>query len=216
MSPDQDRRAAILTMIGEAGDQGDDGMAGVGNVLLNRAQLGTAGGYADTPGAVGLQQGQFEAWHRKGRGLLAMSPQDPAYQRAAAIFDGLTSGQIGDNTKGATNFYAPAAQAALGRPAPAWGASNVTAQIGGHVFSAPKGAVMRQQQADNGVDVDALAAQWGASPKSGQGGASEASGATPAAASPGNAAAGTFRTLASMWTGWPPCGAAPSLPTTMP
>ncbi|GEM_PF-4603855 len=82
------------------------------------------------PSQVVLEPNQFEPWDNAetARGLMAIRPDDPLYQEVAA--------QIAcdqDPTGGASHFYAPKAQAALGRPKPAWDDGTGRA-IGNHLF----------------------------------------------------------------------------------
>jgi Cell Wall Hydrolase len=138
----QDRDAAIRTVLGEAGDQGHAGMAGVAHVIKNRV---TAGYAPDVSGVV-FQRGQFEPWMnpQTAASLRAVKTDSPQYQAAGQVVDGVFGGAIPDVTKGATHFYAPQLQHDLGRNDPAWSQSfPMTAQIGGHAFyqdphSAPK------------------------------------------------------------------------------
>ena len=55
----------------------------------------------------------------------------PAYKQAQALAQGVFNGTIQDQTNGATHFFAPAAQASLGRSAPGWASGDPTASIGG-------------------------------------------------------------------------------------
>lgn len=126
-----DRDLAIRTMLGEEGSVA--GQAGVAATILNRAQTGRFGG--SSLAKVVLAPNQFEPWGTKPNELLSYSQDDPAYRRAASIFDAVSSGQIGDPTGGATFFYAPKAQRALGRPAPSWANGQAT-RLGSTLFYA--------------------------------------------------------------------------------
>lgn len=133
----QDRDLAIRTIIGEEGSLA--GQAGVAAVILNRMARGT---YGDTLGDVVLAPGQFEPWQRNPGELLRIQPSDPRYARAGQILDAVNSGQIPDPTNGATHFYAPKAQKALGREPPSW-ASGEGVPLGDTMFYAPGGATRR-------------------------------------------------------------------------
>lgn len=117
----QDRVKMIATILGE--ENTPQGQAGVANVIRNRAADGGYGG--DTPSAVVQSPNQFEPWNTAaGRTRMASAAADP---RQAAAADAAISSAYGeggkaptDPTEGKTMFYAPAAQAALGRPAPSW------------------------------------------------------------------------------------------------
>ena len=127
----RDRDDAIRTILSEAGNQGGTGMQAVGNVIRNRAIAGGFGG--DNPSDVVRKPYQFEPWNtEEGRAKMAgYDPNSPEYQAAGAALDKAYTGD--DPTKGATHFYAPKAQAALGRPAPSW--DNGTGKdIGDHRF----------------------------------------------------------------------------------
>jgi hypothetical protein len=111
LSPN-DRDLMIRTVIGEAGN--DPSAQGVAAVIANRMwQTG------QSAGQIVLAPGQFEAWSKPAQ-LMKYSPTDPAYRAAAQIVDAAVSSKTPDPTGGATQFYAPDAQKALGRQPPAW------------------------------------------------------------------------------------------------
>lgn len=112
MSP-TDRDLMIRTVIGEAGD--DPSAPAVAAVIANRMRQN-----GQTASQTVLAPGQFEPWAARPAELMGYSPSSPAYQKAAAVVDGITSGATPDPTNGATKFYAPAAQKALGRKPPTW------------------------------------------------------------------------------------------------
>ena len=131
----------IRTVAGEAGNQGPEGMAAVANVIANRLAVGKWG---DTPGQVVLAPGQFEPWATRGQELMSMPVNSPQYKAAWQAVDGVLSGQAKDTTGGATHFFAPKAQAALGRHDPTWATpATMTGEIGGHRFYAPEGPAQR-------------------------------------------------------------------------
>jgi spore germination cell wall hydrolase CwlJ-like protein len=135
----EDRDRVIRTIWGEAANEPAAGQEAVANVIRNRVLTGRWGNSATD---VVLARSQFEPWNTAaGRERMqSLSPNSVAYQAIGAIVDRVFSGQSPDNTHGATHFYAPAAQAALGRDAPDW-ATNKLATIGDHEFYAPNGAV---------------------------------------------------------------------------
>lgn len=141
MTP-EDRDYAVRAMLAEAGNQGPAGMIAVANVIRNRAATGRYGG--KTLRDVVLAKGQFEPFmpHVKGTANdpSRFSPNSPKYREAADLFDALNAGAIPDVTKGATHFYAPAAQSALGRNKPAW-AKGEGQRLGDHVYYSPEGRV---------------------------------------------------------------------------
>lgn len=173
----QNRDIAIRTIIGE--DPSDQGAVGVAAVLLNRLAAGTYGNSIDD---VVLAKDQFEAWPRQKESLLGISTTDPRYVKIGRILDGLASGQIPDPTNGATHFYGPTSQAALGRQPPEWGRTGGQ-KLGGSLFFAPQGRVSYQQKfgtpgkyprpdwmaptgnTTNGHDLDALIARVTGKPK---------------------------------------------------
>lgn len=143
MSP-EDRDYAIRTMLAEAGEGADEAALGaVGEVILNRAQAGRYGGR--TIRDVVLAKNQFEPWNKgSGNDPRRFNPESPSYKRAAFVFDAIQSGKLPSLTKGATHFYAPKAQAQLGRSTPKWaspGSQTTPVNIGGHAFYAPEGKV---------------------------------------------------------------------------
>jgi hypothetical protein len=128
----QDRDIAIRTMIGE--ENTPAGQAGVASTMLNRLRSGQ---YGKSLTQIAHAPGQFEAWSRNGEGLSGISTSDPNYQLAASIFDGVAAGKVPDLTGGATHFYAPKAQAALGRKPPAWANGQNGTPLGKTLFFAP-------------------------------------------------------------------------------
>ena len=127
----RDRDDAIRTILSEAGNQGPTGEQAVANVIRNRAVQGGFGG--DNPSDVVRKPFQFEPWNTaEGRAKMAgYDPNSPEYRAAGAALDKAYTGD--DPTKGATHFYSPGAQAALGRSAPSW--DNGTGKdIGDHRF----------------------------------------------------------------------------------
>jgi hypothetical protein len=133
------RDYAIRTIYGEDPNLSAEAVA---NVIRNRAEAGRYGG--NDVQSVVLAKNQFEPWNNaKARARMeALAPDSPEYQRLGALVDRVWSGGAQDITGGATHFYAPKAQAALGRQVPAW-AKGEGQQIGPHVFFAPEGAVTR-------------------------------------------------------------------------
>jgi spore germination cell wall hydrolase CwlJ-like protein len=118
-------------LLAEAGNQGPVGMQAVANVVRNRAASGNFGG--DTVEGVLQKPYQFEPFNTAGgRGkMAAMDPNSPRFQEALGAIDRAYAGN--DPTMGATHFYAPKAQAALGRPAPKWD-NGTGVDIGDHRF----------------------------------------------------------------------------------
>jgi hypothetical protein len=113
VSDDEDY--AIRTIIGEAQSQDDVGKQAVAGVIRNRAN-GAKQSFKD----IVLAKSQFEPWsHTKTRNYITGIKQDsPLYQQIARTVLPVLRGEAPDPTKGATHFYAPKAQRALGRPTP--------------------------------------------------------------------------------------------------
>lgn len=109
-----DTDAVVRTVYGEA--RGDpDSQAGVASVILNRAGL-----TGRAPREVVTEKGQFEPWgddSARAR-MEALDPRSPEYQDILGRVFPALNGE--DRTGGATHFYAPKAQAQLGREAPTW------------------------------------------------------------------------------------------------
>lgn len=149
------RDLLIRTVIGEAANQPDEGQAAVAHVVMNRVKAGRYGG-KDIPGVV-LAKNQFEPWSTRAKELWAIPPDSPAYQRAAAIVDGVLTGQAPDPTGGATHFLEPdIVRQRRGGTLPAW-ASGEGQRIGSHLFFAPEGRVGEEKPKSL---VDKLAQTW--------------------------------------------------------
>ncbi len=144
---DEDRDYAIRTIVGESAGEPDVGQRAVAGVILNRL---ASGKYGDSAKAVVLAKHQFEPWTKRSKELLAIDPASPAYKRAAAAFAAAEAGD--DPSQGATHFFSPVAQAALGRKVPNW-AQGEGLRIGGHSFFAPEGKVERMASNDDGEDL---------------------------------------------------------------
>lgn len=126
----KDRDIAIRTMYGE-----DPGASaeGVANVMRRRAIDGNFGGNTLTD--VALAKNQFEPWNNStARARMeGLSPDSPMYKQLAGKLDRAYAPEANDPTSGATHFFAPKAQAALGRNAPSW-AQGPSTTIGPHAF----------------------------------------------------------------------------------
>ena len=147
----QSRDLAVRTMLGEAADQGDTGLAAVGSVILNRLK---SGNYGDDIRSVVLARNQFEPWATRARELAAISPKSDAYQRAGQLFDKVASGDIEDPTDGATHFLQPdIVRARRGGSLPNW-AQGPGTRIGAHVFYKPDSPSQPSQQAMSFADVN--------------------------------------------------------------
>jgi len=127
---DQDLDAIVRTVWGEARNQGPDGQRAVAAVILNRSREARM-----SAAEVVRAPGQFEPWNNPETRpkLEALDPKSAEYQAILANVRPLLAGQAQDPTGGATHFYAPKAQAALGRAAPRWDDGNGR-DIGDHRF----------------------------------------------------------------------------------
>lgn len=109
----EERDTVIRTVIGEAANQGNAGMAAVALVIRNRADDAR---FPDAVGQVSLQPKQFSAWNADGSGNSLVNkyrPGDPAYERAAYVVDVVMAGLVPDFTGGATHYFSPAGMRAL-------------------------------------------------------------------------------------------------------
>jgi hypothetical protein len=137
-----DRDLMIRTVLGEAGNESDEGKAAVSHVILTRAKLGNYGG--KTVEGVVFAPKQFEPWQTRRAELLKIDPKSPEYQRVASIVDGVLSGEWEDPTDGATHFYSPSVMATRGGP-PKWALGKETQRIGDHLFLRPDDPAGRAQ-----------------------------------------------------------------------
>lgn len=130
-----DQELAIRTIAAETSGNPQETQA-IAAVIANRLKSGKWG---NNLGDVVLAQNQFEPWNG-GPGSrndpMKIDPASPRYQAASAALAAALQGT--DPTNGATHFFAPGAQAALGRQAPAWGREGGQ-QIGATTFFAPEG-----------------------------------------------------------------------------
>jgi spore germination cell wall hydrolase CwlJ-like protein len=141
----RDRDIGIRTLLGEAANEGDEGMAAVAHVLRNRA---TDGRWPSSIEGVALQPKQFSAWNAGAGGNsipTSVKPGDPMYEKAGAVFDAVMSGKHVDPTGGATHYYSPAGMSKLvadgdqSNLIPKWldtetAKSGGQIKIGGHIF----------------------------------------------------------------------------------
>ncbi len=148
MYNDSDRDTGILTMLGEAGGEGDVGLAAVAHVLKNRVTDNRWGG---TVSSVAKAPKQFSTWNT---GAGGNGPEKwrgtKAYERAGAVYDAVMQGYTADMTNGATHYYSPAgmkklvADGAQGNLEPGWLATETARsgggiKIGGHIFAGKSG-----------------------------------------------------------------------------
>ena len=158
-----DRDAMIRTVIGEAGDQGDFGQAGVAHVIMNRAI-----GSGASPTSVVMSPNQFEPWQTRAGELRAIPTGSDQYQAAGKVVDGVLSGDIPDPTAGATGFLNPDTVMARSGRLPKWAVGNAV-RIGAHVFTGGGDAPQQPPAADAPDASSAIAAAAPASPPASQG-----------------------------------------------
>jgi hypothetical protein len=123
----------VRTVIGEAGGEPLTGQQGVAAVIKNRM----AAGKQDAQSVI-FTPNQFEPWNNPATRakLEAIDPGSQVYQDVLnKAVRPVMSGDAQDPTGGATNFYSPTAQKALGRDTPSWAAGQTpSTTIGGHQF----------------------------------------------------------------------------------
>lgn len=143
-----DRDAMIRTVIGEAGNQGPDGQTAVAAVIANRARQN-----GRPAREVVLERNQFEPWGNAATAqrLMSVPADDPRYIQAAAAVDRAMAGD--DPTGGADHFFAPRAQAALGREVPSWAQGRDPTVIGDHNFYNLGGSTEQHRQAAPQADL---------------------------------------------------------------
>ena len=117
MTPQQ-RDLIIRTIAAESSGKTPEEGQGIANVILNRI---ASGRYGKTPERVLFAPKQFEPWAdpRGSNYPMRHKPGTTKYEKAQDALEAAMGGD--DITGGATLFWGPKAQAALGRPAPKWG-----------------------------------------------------------------------------------------------
>jgi spore germination cell wall hydrolase CwlJ-like protein len=130
----EERDYLIRTVAFEAPHETNKGKAAVAHVILNRKKSGRWG---DNVKDVVTRPWQFEPWMTRRKEMEELSPNDPRYQSAARIADGVLAGQIPDPTAGATHFLNPiVVRQRRGGSLPSW-ASGEGLSIGRHAFYSP-------------------------------------------------------------------------------
>jgi hypothetical protein len=115
---DRQRDLIIRTIAAETSGKTPEESQAIAHVILNRI---ASGKYGATPEAVLFAKKQFEPWSNPNGANYPMrfSPESRRYGLGQTALDAALGAE--DITKGATNFWAPKAQAALGRRPPKWG-----------------------------------------------------------------------------------------------
>ncbi len=133
-----ERDLIARTMVAEAGNEGDQGLAGVAAVIRNRATGNDPDFPRDVTGVI-HQRNAITAWSNpRGRNNPNdFRSDDPQLQHAGQIADQVFSNDIPDPTGGAT-YYAnvPLTKQLYGKTPPFFNYPQ-TAQIGGHTFFSP-------------------------------------------------------------------------------
>ena len=130
VSPAEDQM--VRTVIGEAANQGTVGQQAVAAVIKNRMDAGKQGAQD-----VIFAPNQFEPWNNpKTRATLeAIDPNSKQYQDILNnAVRPVMAGTAKDPTGGATHFFSPSAQKALGRQVPDWATGQTPTVIGQHNF----------------------------------------------------------------------------------
>ena len=130
VSPAEDQM--VRTVIGEAANQGTVGQQAVASVIKNRMDAGKQNAQD-----VIFAANQFEPWNNpKTRATLeAIDPTSKQYQDILNnAVRPVMAGTAKDPTGGATHFFSPTAQKALGRDAPGWAQGQTPTVIGQHNF----------------------------------------------------------------------------------
>ena len=151
----QQRDLIARTIAAETSGKTPEEAQAIGHVILNRI---SSGKYGSTPEKVLFAPKQFEPWAdpRGSNYPMRHKPGTKKYESAMQALDAAMGNE--DITGGAMSFWAPKAQAALGRPAPKWGRTGGL-DIGDTRFHREHGgmAVEREHHADGdpvGDDTD--------------------------------------------------------------
>lgn len=120
----------VRTVWGEAAGEPPEGQRGVAAVIQNRMKQS-----GQDATSVIFKPNQFEPWNNPATRakLEKLDPNSPEYQRILANIAPVLGGVAPDPTNGATHFYSPTAQTALGRETPSW-ATGQAQDIGRHRF----------------------------------------------------------------------------------
>lgn len=150
-----ERDLAVRTLIGEAGNQGDEGLAAVANVIKNRVNDDR---YGNTVADVILAPKQFSVWNngdKAGNYARAIPETHPIYQKAAQIFDGVLSGEVPDITNGATHYANTKTVMQQRGSLQPWLANMVNSgdviQIGAHTFGKADAGAKQKVQNNYGL-----------------------------------------------------------------
>tara|TARA_R110000868_G_scaffold33283_1_gene120920 strand:+ start:126 stop:6242 length:6117 start_codon:yes stop_codon:yes gene_type:complete len=145
MTPQQ-RDLIIRTIAAESSGKTPEEGQGIANVILNRI---ASGRYGRTPEKVLFAPKQFEPWAdpRGSNYPMRHKPGTTKYEKAQDALEAAMGGD--DITNGATLFWGPKSQAALGRPAPKWGRTGGL-DIGETRFHRDDGGMVEEREAHAG------------------------------------------------------------------
>ncbi len=119
------------TIWGESRSEGEPGMEGVGNVIMNRyCKHSPRFGLTITEVCLKPYQFSCQNYNDPNRAkLLAVTVADPQYAQALAIANRAVAGLLDDNTNGALFYFV------TGSPMPSWAEGHTAcAVIGKHSF----------------------------------------------------------------------------------
>lgn len=168
-----DEEYAIRTAAAETSGKDPRETLGIAQVIYNRLQSGK---YGKTYKDVVLAPNQFEPWSTTKNNPMNIKPNDPRYIQSREAFDRIKAGDVDPEFANVHNFWAPKAQAALGREPPLFGRVGGL-DVGGTRFhtldeveqsrGAPKGVAGAQARAQTGdtSDVQASFQRKGAAPE---------------------------------------------------
>jgi hypothetical protein len=180
ITPEEDQY--VRTVYGEARGEPVAGQQAVAYTIRNRSKSG-----GESSQDVIFRPNAYEPWNNPTTRaqLEALDPNSADYQKIlTGVVRPVMSGQAQDPTGGATHFYSPKAQAALGRETPSWATGNQTT-IGGHTFFYPG------YSAASGAPARGVAARTGGTDTAGPGaGPSPAPPAPPVPGAPPSPLAG--------------------------
>lgn len=145
MTPQQ-RDLIIRTIAAESSGKTPEEGQGIAHVIMNRIMSGR---YGKTPERVLFAPKQFEPWGdpRGSNYPMRHKPGTTKYEKAQAALDAAMGGD--DITGGATLFWGPKSQAALGRPAPKWGRTGGL-DIGETRFHRDDGGMVEEREGHGG------------------------------------------------------------------
>lgn len=130
-----ERELLAITLVGEAGGEGDQGMLAVGNVIVNRAKKNFTG---RTVSDVIMSPRQFSVWNNQRPETLYNARKDTdVYRRADRIAGELLSGRASDVTGGADHYLNEVVtrQGRSDGSLPSWyRKGKITRKIGKHTF----------------------------------------------------------------------------------